>query len=130
MQQLMVCSVTALMGSLITFAYGLWSESLSLLLVAMGVDYLTGIAAALKEKRGLNSAIGSWGLAKKGIMLLVILLAHRIDVLLEVENSAMGGAIYFYLANEFISITENLGRIGVPIPDRLRQLIEVLKNKK
>src|SRR6185437_11253877 len=95
-QQIIVCSVTALMGSLLTFSYGLWSESLSLLLVAMGVDYLTGVAAALKEKKGLNSAIGSWGLAKKGIMLLVILLAHRIDVLLEVDNAAMGGAIYFY----------------------------------
>ncbi|MBW7460184.1 holin family protein [Paenibacillus sepulcri] len=118
------------MGSTLMFAYGIWPESLSLLLVAMGVDYLTGVTAALMEKKGLSSLVGSWGLARKGIMLLVILLAHRIDILLELDNIAMGGAIYFYLANELISITENLGRIGVPMPERLRDLIQVLKNKK
>nr|WP_240547819.1 phage holin family protein [Paenibacillus lignilyticus] len=116
-------------GSLVTFSFGMWPESLTLLLVAMGTDYITGITAAIKEKK-LNSSIGSWGIARKGIMLVVILLAHRIDILLELSSIAMGGAIYFYLANELISITENLGRIGVPMPDRLRQLIEVLKNKK
>ncbi|WP_308634833.1 phage holin family protein [Paenibacillus silvisoli] len=129
MPHTIVCSVTALFGSLLTFSFGMWPESLTLLLVAMGTDYITGITAAVKEKR-LNSSIGAWGIAKKGIMLLVILLAHRMDILLELSNVAMGGAIYFYLANELISITENLGRIGVPMPDKLRQIIEVLKTKK
>ncbi|NBD25851.1 holin [Paenibacillus sp. T1] len=115
---------------MLTFSFGIWPESLTLLLVAMGVDYVTGTTAAIREKRGLNSSVGSWGLARKGMMLLVIMLAHRIDILMELNNIAMGGAVYFYLANELISITENLGRIGVPMPDRLRQLIEVLKNKK
>jgi toxin secretion/phage lysis holin len=112
------------------FSFGGWTESLTVLLLAMAVDYVTGVTAAVKMKRGLNSVIGAWGLARKGIMLLVILLAHRIDLLLGLEsNMAMGGAIFFYLANELISITENLGRIGVPMPDRLRELIEVLKKK-
>jgi len=130
LQHFTVCSVLAVIGSVLTFSFGMWPESLTLLLVAMGVDYLTGISAAVMEQKGLSSLVGAWGIAKKGIMLLVILLAHRIDVLLELETMAMGGAIYFYLANELISITENLGRIGVPMPDRLRELIEVLKNKK
>ncbi|RAP77807.1 phage holin family protein [Paenibacillus montanisoli] len=129
MPHTIVCSVTALFGSLLTFSFGMWPESLTFLLVAMGVDYLTGISAAIKEKR-LNSNVGAWGIAKKGIMLLVILLAHRMDILLELSGVAMGGAIYFYLANELISITENLGRIGVPMPDKVRELIEVLKRKK
>ncbi|SDX38882.1 holin family protein [Paenibacillus sp. CF384] len=129
MPHTIVCTITALFGSLVTFSFGMWPESLTLLLVAMGTDYITGITAAIKEKK-LNSSIGSWGIARKGIMLVVILLAHRVDILLELSSIAMGGAIYFYLANELISITENLGRIGVPMPDRLRQLIEVLKNKK
>ncbi|MBP3961476.1 phage holin family protein [Paenibacillus lignilyticus] len=129
MPHTIVCTISALFGSLVTFSFGMWPESLTLLLVAMGTDYITGITAAIKEKK-LNSSIGSWGIARKGIMLVVILLAHRIDILLELSSIAMGGAIYFYLANELISITENLGRIGVPMPDRLRQLIEVLKNKK
>ncbi|CAE6435474.1 unnamed protein product [Rhizoctonia solani] len=123
------CSASAALGVVLVFSFGIWPESLTLLLVAMGIDYVTGITAALKE-RSLNSSVGSWGLARKGLMLLVIMLAHRVDILMELDNIAMGGAIYFYLANELISVTENLGRIGVPIPDRLRQLIEVLKNKK
>ena len=124
------CSVSAIFGSMLTFSFGMWPESLTLLIVAMGIDYVTGITAAIREKQGLSSSIGSWGLARKGMMLLVILLAHRIDILLELSNIAMGGAVYFYLANELLSITENLGRIGVPMPDRLRDLIQVLKNKK
>jgi toxin secretion/phage lysis holin len=127
---LTVCSVTAALGSVITFAFGMWEESLTLLLVAMAIDYITGVTAAIKRKKGLNSLAGTWGLARKGIMLLVILLAHRIDLLLGFEsNIAMSGAIYFYLANEFISILENIGRIGVPLPVWLRELIEVLNKK-
>lgn len=129
MQHFIACSVTGILGSILTFSFGIWPESLTFLLVVMGVDYITGVAAALTEKRGLNSGLGAWGLAKKGIMLLVILLSHRIDILMEISNLAMGGAIYFYIANELISVTENLGRIGIPLPNRLRQLIEVLKNK-
>ncbi|MBO7746083.1 phage holin family protein [Paenibacillus sp. MWE-103] len=126
---MLACSASAAFGAVLVFSFGIWPESLTLLLVAMGIDYVTGITAALKEKR-LNSSVGSWGLARKGLMLLVIMLAHRVDIVMELDNIAMGGAIYFYLANELISVTENLGRIGLPMPDRLRQLIEVLKNKK
>lgn len=125
-----LCSVFGLVGSVITFAFGSWVESLTLLVVAMGIDYVTGVAASIKEGRGLNSVFGGWGLTRKGLMLLVILLAHRIDILLETSNVTMGAAIYFYIANELISITENYGRIGLPLPDRLRKIIEVLKDKK
>ncbi|CAH1225352.1 hypothetical protein PAECIP111893_05250 [Paenibacillus plantiphilus] len=127
--QFVVCLASALFGSVLTFSFGMWPESLTFLLVVIAIDYITGVTAAIREKRGLNSVVGAWGLAKKGIMLLVVLLAHRIDVLLGLETAAMGAAIYFYIANELISITENLGRIGVPLPDKLRQLIEILKNK-
>ncbi|QHW34101.1 phage holin family protein [Paenibacillus rhizovicinus] len=129
MPHTIACSTSAVIGSLLVFSFGVWPESLTVLLVAMGIDYVTGITAALQTRRGLSSSVGAWGLARKGIMLLVILLAHRMDIMLELNNIAMGGAIYFYLANEMISITENLGEIGVPMPDKLRQLIEALKKK-
>ncbi|WP_139992431.1 phage holin family protein [Paenibacillus paridis] len=125
-----VCSISGLLGLVITFAFGSWVESLTLLVVAMGIDYVTGVTASLKEGKGLNSAFGAWGLARKGLMLLVILLAHRIDILLELPNVTMGAAIYFYIANELISITENYGRMGLPLPDRVRKMIEVLKDKR
>jgi toxin secretion/phage lysis holin len=125
-----VCSISGLLGLVITFAFGSWVESLTLLVVAMGIDYVTGVTASLKEGKGLNSAFGAWGLARKGLMLLVILLAHRIDILLELPKVTMGAAIYFYIANELISITENYGRMGLPLPDRVRKMIEVLKEKR
>ncbi|OBR67370.1 holin [Paenibacillus oryzae] len=124
-----VCSMIGVLGSLVTFAFGHWTESLTLLLVTMGVDYITGVSASLKEGRGLNSAFGSWGLAKKGLTLLVVLLAHRIDILLETDNVTMAAAVYFYIANELISVTENYGRMGFPLPERVKKMIEVLKNK-
>jgi len=124
-----LCSVTAVIGTIFTYAFGAWPQSLTVLLVAMGIDYLTGVAAAMKEKKGLNSHIGSWGLTRKGLTLLIVLLAHQIDLLLNLDGVTMSGAIYFYLANELISITENYGRLGLPLPNRLRQVIEVLKDK-
>lgn len=124
-----LCSMAAVVGTTFTYAFGVWPQSLTVLLVAMGVDYLTGVAAAMKEKKGLNSHIGSWGLTRKGLTLLIVLLAHQIDLLLQLDGVTMSGAIYFYLANELISITENYGRLGLPMPDNLRQIIEVLKDK-
>lgn len=116
-------------GAFIAFAFGGWHESLTFLLVAIGVDIASGMYASVKEGRGLNSAVGSVGLAKKGLMLLVILLAHRLDVLLELDAVVMTASIYFYIANELISITENYGRIGLPMPEKLRDIITVLKSK-
>ncbi|MFD0586617.1 holin family protein [Paenibacillus sp. GCM10027627] len=129
MPMVWVCSLTGVFGSMITFAFGKWEESLTFLLVAMGVDYVSGVAASLKEGKGLSSSFGSWGLAKKGLVLLVILLAHRIDILLGTDSVTMGAAIFFYIANELISITENYGRLGLPLPETVRKMIEVLKEK-
>jgi len=123
------CSLTGIIGSIITFAFGSWVEPLTVLVVAMGIDYVSGVAASIKEGKGLNSAFGAWGLARKGLMLLVILLAHRVDILLDTSNVTMGAAIYFYIANELISVTENYGRMGLPLPEKIRKLIAVLKEK-
>jgi len=127
---LVLSSAGAVIGSVLAFAYGGWSEALTALMVAIGVDYVTGVAAAVKRKQGLSSAIGFRGLGMKGIMLLVILLAHRIDVLLGSGSAVMSGAIYFYLVNELISIAENCGELGVPFPDKLKSLISVLRERK
>lgn len=119
---------SATLGAVATYAFGEWNELISLFLMAILVDYVTGIAASMKEQRGLNSQVGYWGLARKGLMLLVIMLAHRMDILMDTDLM-MTGAIYFYLANEFISITENYGRLGLPLPSFLKQMIQVLRGK-
>ncbi|WP_310191533.1 phage holin family protein [Bacillus sp. 3255] len=115
-------------GAAVSYAFGGWSELLSFFLLAIGVDYVTGLVASLKEGKGLNSSVGFWGLAKKAFMLVVVMLAHRMDILLGTDV-LMTGAIYFYLANELISITENYGRMGYPMPPKLKEIIQVLKAK-
>lgn len=129
MHPLTVNSFCAVVGSILTFSFGNWPEALTLLLVAMGIDYLSGAAVLVKDGQGLCSKACFWMLARKGLILLVILLAHRMDVLLEAENMTMGAAIYFYLANELLSIIENSGKIGLPIPQRLKDVIEVLRER-
>ncbi|NQX60448.1 phage holin family protein [Paenibacillus qinlingensis] len=128
MNQISFNLLTATFGAIITYTFGGWNELISLFLMAILVDYVTGIAASIKEQQGLNSQVGFWGLARKGLMLLVIMLAHRMDILLDTDLM-MTGAIYFYLANEFISITENYGRLGLPLPVFLKQMIQVLRSK-
>ncbi|THF79906.1 phage holin family protein [Cohnella fermenti] len=120
--------VSVTLGAIIGFCFGHWTESLSFLLVLMVADYLSGTLASLRDGKGLNSNIGFWGLAKKGLMLIVVIVAHRIDLVLGAEV-VMGGAIYFYIVNELLSVTENYGRLGLPMPDRLRDVIQVLRNR-
>ncbi|OAB34235.1 holin [Paenibacillus glacialis] len=118
----------ALLGSAATYLLGEWSELISFFLFAIVIDYVTGILASLKEGKGLSSSVGFWGLAKKGLMLLVVILAHRLDELFGTDV-IMIGAIYFYLANELISVTENYGRMGLPLPNKIRDVIAIFKQK-
>lgn len=122
-------TVASAAGAVISFAFGHWTEALTFLLVAFVIDVVTGVYASHSEGRGLNSSIASIGAGKKGLALLVILLAHRIDVLLELDAVVLTSATYFYIANELVSITENLGRAGMPLPDKVRDIIDVLKRK-
>ena len=123
-----LAGVSIVFGSAITFAFGTWTESLTVLLVAMAIDYVTGIIAAVYDGSGLDSKVGFWGLMKKGLILLVVLLSHRIDLVLGVDM-AMGGAIAFYTVNELLSIIENYGRLGLPLPPQWKQFVRTLRNR-
>jgi toxin secretion/phage lysis holin len=126
--QVLAGTIGAAVGASISFAFGLWTEALTFLFVVMAIDYFTGVIAAVRDGSGLNSNIGFWGLFKKGLILLVMLIAHRLDVLLGVDV-VMGGAVYFYIANELLSIIENYGRMGLPLPDRLKRIVQVLRDR-
>ncbi|MFD0620084.1 MULTISPECIES: phage holin family protein [Paenibacillus] len=128
MNQIALNTITGIVGSVVTFAFGGWSQLLTFFLVAITVDYITGVAASLREGQGLNSNTGFWGIARKVFMLFIIMLGHQMDLLLETDI-IMSGAIYFYLANELISITENYGRLGLPLPQKIRDMIQILKQK-
>lgn len=120
---------TAGVGACISYLYGGWSTLLGILLVFVTVDYVTGVAAAAIEGK-LSSAVGLKGIAKKIFIFVIVAVAHLIDTALGGTSSLIrDAAIFFYMANEILSILENAGRAGVPIPPVISQAVEMLKNK-
>ncbi|WP_239617596.1 phage holin family protein [Cohnella mopanensis] len=126
--QVQAGAITAIMGAMVSFSFGIWNESLTFLLVLMAIDYFTGVTAAIKEGSGLNSNVGFWGLFKKGLILLVLIIAHRLDLILGVD-AVMGSAVFFYMMNELLSVIENYGRLGLPLPEQLKRIVLVLRDR-
>jgi len=121
-------SLLAIFASIITYLLGGWSALLGILLVFVIVDYITGVAAA--GKRGeLSSSIGMWGIAKKIFIFLMVAIGYQIDKAMGTNTLIRDAAIYFYLANELLSIFENAGSLGVPLPPILVQAVKLLKGK-
>ena len=123
-----ICTAFGLVGSFIAALFGGWDSALATLLIFMGVDYVTGlmVAAAGKSPKGkLSSKVGWKGLAKKCIILLLVLVAARLDVVLGTSYVRAGVCIVF-LCNEVISILENAGLMGVPLPAALKNAVELL----
>lgn len=121
-------TVIAVGGSIISFLFGGWSSLLTILLAFVVLDYMTGVLAAAKEG-GLNSEVGLWGIARKVAIFAVIAVAHLVDSALGDAHLFRDAAIFFYLANELLSIIENTGRTGVPIPEKLKGAVEVLRGR-
>lgn len=93
------------------------------------IDYLTGLLAAGVQRK-LSSEVGFKGIAKKVAIFLLVGIANIIDVNVLQNGSALRTAvIFFYLSNEGLSILENAGSIGLPIPDKLKDMLAQLKNK-
>lgn len=117
----------ALIGGWITAVLGGWDTALQVLVLFVVMDYITGLIAAWSEKC-LDSRIGFRGIAKKILLFVPIAICYALDQVLgqEILRSL---AIFFYIANEGLSIVENLGRAGVPVPDALGEALEQLKKK-
>jgi len=124
-----------IIGSFISTLLGGWDTGLATLCILMAVDYITGwiVAGVFKnseksESGGLSSTAGFKGLAKKGVMLLFVLVAYRLD--LTVGSTYIRDAVIIaFIANEVISITENAGLMGIPIPAVIIKAIDVLKSR-
>jgi toxin secretion/phage lysis holin len=115
-------------GSLITYLFGGWSTVIQILVAFVVVDYVTGVlAAAISGK--LNSNIGTKGIAKKVFIFVIVACGHLVDGAMGTQDIVRDAAIYFYIANELLSILENAGEIGLPVPDMLKNAIERLKGK-
>lgn len=115
-------------GACASYLFGGWSQLLGILLAFVIIDYIAGVFASAIEGK-LSSDIGRKGIAKKVFIFVIVAVAHLVDVALGNGNFFRDATIFFYLANETISILENGGRIGLPIPEVLQKAIEILKGK-
>ena len=132
----MLCTAFACMGAALSWAFGGWDAALSALTVCMAVDYFSGSIVALvfhkstkTESGTYNSMYGLKGLCKKGLMLLFVLVAVQIDRILGAEYVRDAVCIGF-CANEILSIIENLGLAGIPMPEAIVKALEQLQNRK
>lgn len=131
----LICSVFGVIGSAIATLFGGWTGDMTTLLIFMGIDFVMGLILAGIFKNSSKSASGAlesragWkGLCRKGVALFVVLVAHRLDLVIGVDYIKTATVIAF-IVNEAISIIENAGLMGLPMPKAVTKAIEVLKNK-
>lgn len=122
-------------GSILANALGGWDRGLQTLLVFMAVDYVTGLIVAGVFKRSaksgggaLDSRAGFRGLCKKCAELLCVLVAARLDLLLG-GGYARTAVMLFFVGNEGLSVVENLGLMGAPLPEFLKEALEALREQ-
>lgn len=134
-EKTMVCTAVGCVGSFLASLFGGWDSALTTLILFMGVDYVTGLIVAgvfhksRKSNSGTLESHAGWeGLCKKGVTLLIVLVACRLDLFMG-SNFIRNAVVIGFIANETISITENAGLMGIPIPPVITKAIEVLKNK-
>jgi len=114
-------------GAIIGFFIGGADGLIKALIVFAIVDYITGVAAAAIEHK-LNSEIGFKGITKKLLLFCIVGVAHILDVyVLGTGAVCRSAVVLFYIANEGLSIIENVARCGLPIPDKLKIILEQLK---
>ena len=130
-----ILTIIGAVGAFVSSIFGGWDAGLTTLVIFMAIDYLTGLIVAgifhqsKKTKNGtLSSKAGLQGIAKKVMMLLLVLVAVRIDILTS-TNYVRDAVIIALCGNELISLIENAGLMGVPIPKKLKDAIEVLSRK-
>ena len=116
-------------GALVTTLYGEWTHALNVLLIAMAIDYVTGVlAAAVSKKKRIDYKVGAKGIAKKTTILLIVAVGHLADEVLG-TNIVMMAITYAYLANEGLSIIENAEVIGVPVPNVVKMAYQTIGEK-
>lgn len=128
-------SIIGAVGGFIAMAFGGWNDALITLMIFMSVDYITGLTVAgvfkkskKSESGALESRAGFKGICRKGVALLIVLVATRLDVVMKtayIEDAV----IIAFIANESISIIENAGLMGIPIPDVITKAIGILKKE-
>lgn len=127
--QIIIDSIAGAVGAVLGFMYGEVTGLFWALIAFMALDYISGVIVAIIEKR-LSSEVGFRGLAKKFLMLVFVAVGHIADTyILGGTPAAMSAVMLFYIANEGISIIENAAALGLPVPKKLTNIMEQIKNK-
>ncbi len=121
-------SAAAICGAVIGFLFGELTGLFFALIAFMALDYISGVIVAVINKK-LSSAVGFKGLAKKLLILVFVAIGHMLDTYVVGNNTSvfMTAVILFYLANEGISIIENAAMLGLPVPKKIIEILEQLK---
>jgi toxin secretion/phage lysis holin len=129
-----IMGVLGIIGGLLCNLFGCWDRFLEALIIFMAIDYFSGLIIAylgnsIKSVSGkLRSSVMLKGLFKKGMMLLFVIIGNKLDSVIG-ANYIKSAVIFAFLINELLSIIENAGLLGVPIPEVLKQAIEVLNHR-
>ena len=130
-----ICSTLGAIGSSVAYLFGGWDAAILTLFIFMGIDFITGlIVAGVFHKSthsasgGLESKAGWRGLVKKCVSLLFVIVAVRLDMLVG-ANYIRDAVCIAFILNELISIVENAGLMGLPIPAIITKAIDILSTK-
>lgn len=126
----------AAIGGAVASFFGGWDSFLIAMIVFMVIDYATGLAVGIANKShktengGLDSRVGWKGLIKKATVLLVIGMATVLDNVVGTDHMIRSAAVFFYIANEGLSILENVAVLGVPMPKIIGSVLEQMQEQK
>ena len=122
-------NILAWICTVLSFLFGDMEGLMVALIALIILDYISGVIAAAVEKR-LSSEVGAKGIAKKIFMLLIVALANIVDINVIGDGHVLKTVtVVFYICNECISLIENAGRIGVPVPKKLLDVLEQLRDR-
>jgi len=131
----LVMLLASVIGSLFGHLFGCWDKFLEALIIFMILDCVSGVIAAAFFGNSPNSASGKlWGVAmfrglcKKSMIMVFVIIGYKLDVLLGTDY-IKAAVVFAFIVNELLSVVENAGRIGVPIPDVIKRAIETLNHK-
>ena len=119
----------SVIGGWLGYFLGGMDGLLTALIVFMAIDYVTGLMCAVADKK-LSSSIGFKGICKKVLIILLVGVAHIVDLhVVGTGNALRGAVVCFYLSNEGVSLLENAAHLGLPIPEKLKTVLQQLHNR-
>lgn len=118
----------ATIGTWLTWLFGIWDTPIRILVLFIVMDYCTGIIRGYVNKE-LSSDVGLKGIARKAVIFIVLIIAVALDRLMNTGSWVFRTLVcYFYIANEGLSLVENCGALGLPIPPKIKDALAQLKD--